>query len=105
MGLVGGGLGLVAGLGLVVIYIVTNGGNLYGLADLPLRSAAWTSLQPAILSGLIGLLAAPLICAGAAWLSASPLLRGAAIETLHPERAGAMTLARRWWRARRRKAQ
>jgi putative ABC transport system permease protein len=97
MGLIGGLLGLVAGLGLTVIYIVTNGGNLYGLSDLPLWSSAWKSIQPAILSGLIGVVAAPLICAGAAWLAARPLLRGAAIETLHPERAGLRAFGRLRW--------
>jgi putative ABC transport system permease protein len=86
MGLIGGGLGLVAGLGLVLIFVAVNGGNMWGLSDLPLWSSAWTSIRPAILNGLIGLVAAPLICAGAAWLPARAILRGSAIETLQVER-------------------
>jgi len=82
MGLIGGGLGLVAGLGLAVIFATVNGGNMFGLGDFPLWTSLWTSLQPAVLSGLIGLVCAPLICAGAAWLPARTLLRGTVIENL-----------------------
>ncbi len=83
MGLIGGGLGLIAGLGLIFVFVAVNGGNVWGLSDLPLWPSAWTSIQPAILNGLVGLVAAPLICAGAAWLPAKAMLRGSAIETLH----------------------
>lgn len=94
MGLIGGGLGLIAGLGLVVVFVATIGGNLYGLADLPLRSSAWTSIQPAILNGIVGLVAAPSICGGVAWLVARPLLRGTVIETLIPENIGRTGMTR-----------
>ena len=86
MGLIGGGLGLVAGAGVVVILAVTYGGNAWGVLNLDLWGAAWRSLQPALFNGLVGLLAAPLICAGAAWLPVRSLLCGSAIETMEPAR-------------------
>jgi putative ABC transport system permease protein len=82
MGLIGGGLGLVAGLGLVVVFATVNGGSMFGLSDFPLWTSLWASLQPAILGGIIGLFCAPLICAGAAWLPARALLQGTVIENL-----------------------
>jgi adenylate cyclase len=80
MGLVGGGLGLVAGAGTTVILAVTYGGNAWGAPDLALWPAAWRSVGPALLNGLAGLVAAPFICAGAAWLPAR------AVETLQTDR-------------------
>ena len=82
MGLIGGGLGLVAGTGVVVILAVTYGGNGWGIPDLDLWGAACRSVQPALFNGLVGLVAAPFICAGAAWLPVRAILRGTAIETL-----------------------
>ena len=82
MGLIGGGLGLVAGAGVVVILAVTYGGNGWGIPDLDLWGAACRSVQPALFNGLVGLVAAPFICAGAAWLPVRAILRGTAIETL-----------------------
>ena len=70
LGVVGGGVGLVAGAGIVVIIAVTYGGNAWGMPDLDLWAAAGRALQPALFSGLVGLLAAPFICAAAAWLPA-----------------------------------
>jgi putative ABC transport system permease protein len=86
MGLIGGGLGLVAGLGLAVIFATVNGGNMFGLGDFPLWTSLWASLQPAIQGGIIGLFCAPLICAGAAWLPARALLQGTVIENLGGDR-------------------
>ncbi len=86
MGLIGGGLGLMAGAGITVILAVTYGGNAWGIPDLPLWPAAWRSVQPASLNGLVGLFSAPFICATAAWLPVRAILRGAAIETLQVER-------------------
>jgi len=86
MGLIGGGLGLAAGVGLILIFVAVNGGNMWGLGNLPLWSSAWTSIRPAILNGLVGLAVAPLICAAAAWLPARAVLRGSAVEILQPER-------------------
>ena len=86
MGLIGGGLGLVAGVGVTLVLVVTYGGNAWGIPGLDLWGAAWRSAQPALFNGLVGLFAAPLICAGAAWLPARSILRGSAVETLNPER-------------------
>ncbi|MFZ5918686.1 MAG: FtsX-like permease family protein [Chloroflexota bacterium] len=86
MGLVGGGLGLVAGAGVTVILVVTYGGNGWGVPDLDLWPAAWRSVQPVLLNGLLGLIAAPFVCAGAAWLPGRRILRGSAVETLEGER-------------------
>jgi len=86
MGLIGGGLGLVAGAGITVILATVYGGNGWGIPDLDLWGAAWRSVQPALFNGLVGLIAAPFICAGAAWLPTRSLLRGSAIETMEPER-------------------
>ncbi|MFQ5575455.1 MAG: FtsX-like permease family protein, partial [Anaerolineae bacterium] len=85
MGLVGGGLGLVAGAGITFILVMVLGGQMMGI-ELDLLPAAWRSLKPALLNGLTGLLAAPFIAAGAAWLPARSILRGSAIETIQPER-------------------
>ncbi len=81
MGLIGAGLGLVAGVGATVILALVAGGNSFGV-QLPLWPSAWIAVRPALLNGLIGLIAAPLISAGAAWLPTRPLLRAAAVETL-----------------------
>jgi len=67
MGALGGGLGLVIGVGIAVILPLTYGGNGFGLPDLNLWSAAAHTARPALLNGLLGLLAAPLICAAAAY--------------------------------------
>ncbi len=67
MGVLGGGLGLVIGVGIAVILPLTYGGNGFGLPDLNLWSAAAHTAHPALLNGLVGLLAAPLICAAAAY--------------------------------------
>ncbi|RLC62837.1 MAG: hypothetical protein DRI48_09115 [Chloroflexi bacterium] len=66
--------------------VVTYGGNSWGAPDLDLWGTAWRSAQPALVSGLFGLLAAPVICAGAAWLPVRAFLRGSAIETMKPLR-------------------
>ena len=74
MGLIGAGLGLVAGAGLVAILAVVAGGNSFGVRLAPWPSA-WIAVRPALLNGLLGLLAAPLIAAGAAWLPTRAFLR------------------------------
>ncbi|HUX75530.1 MAG TPA: FtsX-like permease family protein [Anaerolineae bacterium] len=86
MGLLGGGLGLVAGAGVTAIVAVTYGGNAWGIQDLALWPSAWASVRPALLNGLFGVAVAPFICAGAAWFPARSILRGPAIETMEPER-------------------
>jgi putative ABC transport system permease protein len=79
LGVIGGGLGLVVGVGVVVIIVVTYGGNSWGVPDLDLWGAAWRSARATLLNGLVGLFAAPLICAAAAWLPARSFVRGSAV--------------------------
>jgi len=67
MGALGDALGLIVGVGIAVILPLAYGGNGFGLPDLDLRGAAIHSAQPALINGLVGLLAAPLICAIAAY--------------------------------------
>jgi class 3 adenylate cyclase len=87
MGILSGVWGLAAGLGLVVILATVYGGNAWGVPDLDLWAAAYRSVQPALATGLVGLVAAPLVCAAAAWLPAQTILRGSAIETMNVLRA------------------
>lgn len=82
MGLAGGLLGLAAGVGLTIIIVVVGGVNAYGLVDYALWPEAGKAVAPALLNGLVGLLAAPFIAAAAAWLPARTLLRGSPVEVL-----------------------
>lgn len=81
MGLIGGSMGLVAGLGAVMIFVVTYGGNSFGL-ELDLWPAAFRAVQSALLTGAVGLVASPLMAAAAAWLPARTLLRKNPVEAL-----------------------
>jgi putative ABC transport system permease protein len=82
IGLLGGVIGLLAGIGLTAIFIAVNGGNMWGFQDLPLWASTWTSIRPALLNGSLGLLTAPFLCAGAAWLPARQILQGSIIEAI-----------------------
>jgi putative ABC transport system permease protein len=82
MGLVGGIVGLLAGLGFTVIFVVTYGGNAWGNNNLALWPTALKSAQAAFWVGFVGIIAAPLISAAAAWLPARRILRQNPIETL-----------------------
>ncbi len=84
MGLLGGAFGFIAGVGFVLIFVVTYGGNSWGIS-FPLWATALKSVKPALLPGIAGLIAAPLIAAAAAWLPASPILRKTVIGALTPE--------------------
>jgi putative ABC transport system permease protein len=86
MGLVGGLVGVIAGVGITVILAVTYGGSSWGIFDLDLWPAAWRSVQPALQNGLVGLVLAPIICAAAAWLPVRSLVHGSAMETMEPLR-------------------
>lgn len=86
MGLVGALIGLLAGAGMTIIFVVTYGGNSTGLTDMPLWSTAFEVLQPALITGIVGLIAAPLIAALAAWFPARNILRGTANDALNPAR-------------------
>jgi putative ABC transport system permease protein len=82
MGLIGAALGFVAGGGLTVIFAVVYGGNSIGVTDLALWPTALAALGSTLLTGIVGLIGAPLIAAGAAWLPARGLLKGAPIDML-----------------------
>ena len=84
MGFVGAVVGLVAGAGMTVIFVVTYGGSSVGLSDMPLWATAFEMLRPTLLTGIVGLLVTPLIAALAAWLPTRQILQGTAIETLNP---------------------
>ena len=81
MGIIGGVCGLVAGVGLVMIFVVTYGSNSWGVT-FPLWPAAFDAALPAFASGMVGLILAPFIAAGAAWLPARRILREQPVESL-----------------------
>ncbi|MBN1139446.1 MAG: FtsX-like permease family protein [Anaerolineae bacterium] len=66
--LLGSVLGLLAGLGISAIFVLAHGGNNWGYPGIDLRTATLRSWKPALHSGLWGLIAAPLLAAGTAWL-------------------------------------
>lgn len=82
IGLVGGLFGLITGGGVSLVYALSHGGNSYGLPDLPLWEAGWEATWPALQTGLVSLVAIPLISALAAWIPSRSILRGTAIETM-----------------------
>ena len=81
MGLIGGLAGAIAGLGCTVVFVVTYGGSSFGL-QLALWPAALHNAKAALGVALFGVIAAPLIAVGAAWLPARHILRENPIETL-----------------------
>jgi ABC-type antimicrobial peptide transport system permease subunit len=85
MGAVGGALGLIGGAGIIIILATVYGGNAWGVPDLDLWEAAWQAVQPGIMNGLVGLVVAPFICAGAALWPMRIILRGLAIASLQVE--------------------
>jgi putative ABC transport system permease protein len=60
-------IGLLIGLGNGLIFVLAYGGKSFGVTNLPLGEAAWQALQPALLTGSLGLLLAPLVSAAAAY--------------------------------------
>jgi ABC-type antimicrobial peptide transport system permease subunit len=85
MGLIGGFVGLVAGSGITIIIATVYGGNAWGYPDLDLWAAAWRSVQPAMLTGLIGMIASSIVSAFAASFPIRPITRNAVIEIMQPE--------------------
>ncbi len=81
MGVVGGLIGFLAGLGVVIVIVLTYGGSSIGV-ELDLRQTALASAQVASGVGLVGLVSAPVIAALAAWLPARAVLREMPVETL-----------------------
>jgi putative ABC transport system permease protein len=69
-GLIGGLLGLIAGGGLVALYVSISAGNAFGFTDFPLGEVLWNTLQPSLTSGLLALALAP----GITTLAALPML-------------------------------
>ena len=69
MGLIGAGYGVFAGVGILIIAIPIYGGSAWGIVDFDAWSATWRALPPALLNGLVGLIAAPLLSALGAWVS------------------------------------
>jgi putative ABC transport system permease protein len=82
LGIVGAILGTVAGVGLVLVVVVTNGGAPFGYPDFPAWEAATASARPALERGLLAVAAAPLLTAAAAWLPARRAVRGSVAENL-----------------------
>lgn len=70
----------------MLVIVPVYGGNAWG--------AAWCSVQPALLNGMVGLVIAPIICAAAAYFPACSIVRGSAIDTLLPERQETVSVRR-----------
>jgi hypothetical protein len=85
MGLVGGIMGLAAGAGMTVILATVYGGNAWGFPDLDLWAAAWRALQPALQSGLFGVLVTPIISAASAYPPVRALLKKPVVDSLSVE--------------------
>ena len=83
VGLVGGIMGLIAGLGMSIIFVVTYGGNSFGIEIPDLWGTAFEVIQPALTTGVVGLIAAPIISAIAAYIPTRSMLKGSAIETMN----------------------
>jgi hypothetical protein len=92
VGLLGALLGAAAGIGVGTIFGLSFGGVTFGLTDLPLWWAAGQTVLPALHNGWVGLIAAPLLAALAAYPAVRSVVRGPAIATL---RAGYRPGARR----------
>jgi len=88
MGVLGALIGTLAGVGLVVVYVVTSAGAPFGYPDFPAWPAALSSAQPALLRGAVAALAAPFLTAAAAWLPARRAVRGPVMENLAEARRG-----------------
>ncbi|MCA9976114.1 MAG: ABC transporter permease, partial [Anaerolineales bacterium] len=82
MGVIGGLVGLVAGVGLAFIFGLSYGGISFGLVDLPLWEAVWEIAPTSVSSGIVGIIVAPLVAALAAYWPSRSVLRGTAMETI-----------------------
>jgi ABC-type antimicrobial peptide transport system permease subunit/class 3 adenylate cyclase len=91
IGLIGGCLGVVAGAGVSAIFALAHGGNAWGYPDIDLYGTAWRALKPALRNGLVGVVAAPLLSALAAWFPMRTIVCGSAIEAMEPARQNAIT--------------
>jgi cell division protein FtsX len=75
MGFIGTLLGTLIGIGMGAVYALSYGGVGWGLVDLPLWPAAGETVLPALRSGVIGFIAAPLLAAAAAYPAVRSLLK------------------------------
>jgi hypothetical protein len=82
LGLLGAVLGTLAGVGVVVLYVVISGGSPLGFADFPVWPTALACARPALERAVLGSVLAPALAALAAWLPARRALRGSVVETL-----------------------
>ncbi|MGD8605032.1 MAG: FtsX-like permease family protein, partial [Anaerolineales bacterium] len=80
--IIGAVLGAVAGLGFGPVFGLTYGGLSFGLDDLNLVATAGETLLPALASGWLGLLAAPILAAMAALPAARAVLKRPVVELL-----------------------
>jgi putative ABC transport system permease protein len=85
IGLIGGVMGLVTGVGFAMIVVLVYGGNSWGFTEMLPWPTAWQVAQPALMTGALGMVAAPFVAALAAWFPARALTRGTVIETLTPK--------------------
>jgi class 3 adenylate cyclase len=99
VGLIGGILGLVAGVGFSIILVLVYGGNSWGYPELEIWPTAWQVSLTTLQTAVFGLVVAPFIAAGAAWLPARNLTSGTPIETLSPQepRQTVRHLMGGWW--------
>jgi putative ABC transport system permease protein len=84
MGLIGAALGVIVGAGLVAI-VAVSGSSAFWNVRTNLWRTAIEALRPALGAGLLGLIAAPVLCALAAWIPARAIVRGTPIQTLESE--------------------
>jgi putative ABC transport system permease protein len=82
MGFLGAMIGILAGAGLVVLYVVISAGSPFGYADFPVWPAALDSVRPALGRGLLAAIAMPALSALAAWLPVRRSLTGPVRESL-----------------------
>ncbi len=68
IGFVGAGYGIIAGVGGLLIFIMTFSGRSWGIPNLDVWGAAVRAAPPALVTGLIGLAVSPVMSAAGAWI-------------------------------------
>jgi putative ABC transport system permease protein len=94
IGGVGSLLGVFVGLGLTSILVLAGDHGGWGVREVPLWDLLRQVSRMSFLNGIVGMIAAPIISALAAWLPARAILRGTAIEALDAQRQRYGTTAR-----------
>jgi len=82
VGVLGALMGILAGAGIVLLYVVITAGTPFGFPDFPAWPAALASVRPALGRGLLAAVATPLLAALAAWLPARSALGSPALEAV-----------------------